>query len=150
MAGVAWLTLIYFVEPKAGKTSGREIATRIAQAIPDGARVWADGLIEARPETLFYARETAATEGREWNVCWKKAELTSAQLPPPGGFLVLRTDDDEAERYRSGGKLDQLEALLDDSVHRYRFVLYRVLTPCSQRMEIKESTGTSQVAMAPP
>lgn len=144
----AWFALILFVEPKAGNTSGREMANRISEVIPDGADIWADGLIEARPETLLYARSFAADEGRRFDVYWKKEALRSAVLPPAGEYLVLRTDDGEVERYRSRGVLSRLEPLLEESVHRYHFVLFRVRM--DERVTDRTSADLLRIAMAVP
>lgn len=153
-AAAAWLVLVYVVEPRAGSTSGRRIAARFAEVVPDGATVWADGLIEARPETLMYARRLAAKEGRHWEVLWKKTDVASAVLPPSGGYLALRKDDGETARYRDAGAMDRLETLLEGTVHRYSFTLFRVRATPDHALTKGDSAvaglGPSRLSLAPP
>ncbi len=67
-AAVWWVIV---AEPKRGLDSGREAGAQIGQWLPDGAEIWADELIESRPETLLYAQLEAAKEGRSIRPVWK-------------------------------------------------------------------------------
>lgn len=106
------------VEPRAS-TSGREAGIALAAHLPDGAEVWGDELIEARPEVLWYARREAASQGRTVRVRWVKG-LGSAAVPtPPGVLLALRSDGlvDECS-----GWVD-VEEIARGAVYKYRYVL---------------------------
>src|SRR5207247_1783307 len=59
-AGV-WIGIL---EPRERARSGREAGVAIGAVVADGMQVWADHMIEARPEVLWYARQEAARRGR--------------------------------------------------------------------------------------
>ena len=119
---------IMILEPRRGRTSGRDAGRALAAALPDGAIVWADDLIEARPETLWYAQREALRDGRVIRFSWVE-QGASLRLPEPGGYVILRDDagSDESDAARSQGLMDRLEAVERGSVHTYRFVVYRVV-----------------------
>ncbi|MEX2218092.1 MAG: glycosyltransferase family 39 protein [Phycisphaerales bacterium] len=132
------------IEPRQRAGSGREAGLRLAGAIaratlPDRAAIpelWSDHLIEARPEVLLYAeRELSraaalADAGARPRVLfrWTPGLSTSPRLPPPGHFLLLRTDADSGESaaYERAGLIPRLEPLAEDAVHKYAFTLYRI------------------------
>ncbi len=71
---------------KSGRDAGRAIAAMLAD-VPPG-EVWADHVIEARPEVLEAARRGL---GAGWPVRWVPG-LRNAERVPPGVVLVLRAD----------------------------------------------------------
>jgi 4-amino-4-deoxy-L-arabinose transferase-like glycosyltransferase len=124
-AGAAFHVLWF--EPRLRRTSGREAGIALAASFPDGAEVWANDLIEARPEVLLYAARHAAAEGRRVRVRWVPSLAAESPLPPRGGFVVLRTDAGSGERtaYAVAGRLAGLEPVAFGRVHKYAFTLYR-------------------------
>lgn len=125
LAGAAlW---IFVLEPRERARSGREAGIALAAVLPDGAEVYADHLIAARPEVLVYARREAARQGREVLVRWTPVPPHEPARPRRGGFLVLRTDEmsGEDEAFRRAGVLEGAERVMDGEVHKYTFAVYR-------------------------
>lgn len=120
--GAVYITVI---EPARRASSGAEAGAALGAALPAGAEVWANDLIEARPEVLLYARRAA---GRDLRVRWKPSLGASPSLPDPGGYVVLRTDAGSTElgAFQRAGLLDRLEESGAWTVHTYEFALYRV------------------------
>jgi 4-amino-4-deoxy-L-arabinose transferase-like glycosyltransferase len=104
--------------------SGRLPGERLGASLPDGAEVWAHDLVEARAETLMYAQRAAARDGRRVRIVWKP----DLDLPPPGGYLIIRTDSAsyELQRARDRGWLEKLDEVATGRVHVFDFALYRV------------------------
>lgn len=117
------------IEPRRRASSGREAGAALAAALPDGAEVWADGLVEARPEVLHAARSASASAHRRVTLRWMPARGGPPRLPPPGGFVVLRTDSglDEAGAVRRRGDADRLRAVAHGRVAQFAFTLYEVV-----------------------
>lgn len=53
MLSIGAASWIAHFEASGGKDSGREPGLALADAIPPGAIVWSEGMVEARPETLW-------------------------------------------------------------------------------------------------
>lgn len=86
---------VFLTDAQKVRSSGREVGQRLAQDLKpaQGERrvmLWADGLIEARPEILWYAQREAQRLGYELSVRWSPGWHT---LPPGGAALALRVDD---------------------------------------------------------
>ncbi|MBX3407001.1 MAG: glycosyltransferase family 39 protein [Phycisphaeraceae bacterium] len=111
--------------------TGRTAGAALAAAMPDGATVWADDLIEARPDTLLYARAAAAAEGRSMRPVWAKPWMHRAELPPAGDYLLIRIDEGsgEAERYAPHRVEGQLAPIAEGELGRYRYLLLLVVGP---------------------
>lgn len=109
-----------------GRAPGRALGEAIAAHAPhDGpVVVWANYLVEARPETLHYAERSAASRGVDVRVEWRPTELPRGELPEPGSFVALR--EVELAWMREAGVFDRLEPLHDGRVHKFEFTLYRV------------------------
>lgn len=107
-------------ETRRGADSGREPGLALADAIPPGATIWSEGMVEARPETLWYA---ARARGSGVRMLWKKDEIARLEVPPPGTLLLLREDEQQA--YEAAGRT--LEVLAQGRVHEYAFALVRVI-----------------------
>lgn len=103
------------------------VGADIARQAPAGTVIWADGLIEARPDVLLYARQAS---GGSLRPLWKKSEMRAGSMPPRGEgvYIALRSDEDsdETERYRAARAGGTLELVSEHAVGRYRFGLYRV------------------------
>ena len=115
---------IAVLEPDRRASSGREAGIALAAHLPDGAEVWADEMIEARPEVLLYAVREAAREGRRVRVRWLKPEFMPTDHPD-GLLLLLREDAliDEVARFEADGRFGALTELARGEVHKYTFVL---------------------------
>src|SRR5690606_23443896 len=69
-----------------GRAAGGAVAAAIVRDAPaDGTPVilWADEMIEARPEVLLYAAREAAAAGRGLRPVWAKHAMERGELPPP-------------------------------------------------------------------
>lgn len=110
------------LEPHRRASSGRGAGVALAAHLPDGAEVWADEMIEARPEVLLYAAREAAREGRQVRVRWIKPEFMPAEHPE-GLLLLLREDDLIDEVTGCVDRFGSLTELARGEVHKYRFVL---------------------------
>ncbi len=119
---------IVFQERQRDASSGRESGEALAGVIPDGAVVWADGVIEARPEVLHYAVAAAARGGRRVTARWLPGLHRGLELPAPGAFVLLRRDEmlSEMAAFERAGLRDRLVPLADGRVHKFDFVLCRV------------------------
>ncbi len=123
ISAAVWIGVL---EPRERARSGRDAGVSLGAALPDGAMVWADGMVEARPEVLWYAQREAARSGRKVQPVWitRMAELL---VLPRHGYLLMRTDSlmDEARAYREAGFMDRLTPVWEGRVHKYSCTLYR-------------------------
>jgi hypothetical protein len=121
LAAQVW---IWVLEPRLRAPSGREPAIALAQFIPDGSEVWADEIVDARPELLFYLQRAAAAQGKTVRPRWVIVSPDRPVLPAPGTFLLLRGYEEEP--YRRAGLMDRLRPVTTGQVHKYPFTLYQV------------------------
>ena len=121
-AGV-WIVAL---EPRERARSGREAGLSMAGALPDGAMVWADGMVEARPEVLWYAQQEAARQGRTVTPAWIP-HMAKVLAVPRHGYVLMRTDgqDPEEAAYRAAGLMDRFAKVWEGGVHKYSCALYR-------------------------
>jgi 4-amino-4-deoxy-L-arabinose transferase-like glycosyltransferase len=115
-------------------TTSRTVGTALAEALPAGATVWADDLIEARPDILLYARQAADSSGRTLTFLWAKPRMHKAELPEPteaGSFVLLRTDERSGEgpRYVEAMESQRLRLVMQSALGKYTFALFRVHDP---------------------
>lgn len=115
-------------------TTSRTVGTALAEALPAGATVWADDLIEARPDILLYARQAADSSGRTLTFLWAKPRMHKAELPEPteaGSFVLLRTDERSGEgpRYVEAMESQRLRLVTQSALGKYTFALFRVHDP---------------------
>lgn len=130
----AWPVLLTTAAVLAGvflpksKADSLTAGTALAAMMPDGGSVWADALVEARPDVLLYARK----ERPALRPLWKKAEMQRGAMPPAGAYILLRTDEqgDETKNYRAAIAAQTLMAVGEGQVGRYRYRVYR-RTPLS-------------------
>jgi len=111
--------------------TGQAVGARLAEALPDGATVWADDLIEARPDILLYAKQAAAASGRSLTCVWAKPRMHQAELPGPsaaGSYVLLRTDDQSGEgpRYVEAMESQRIRLVAQDKLGEYTFALFSV------------------------
>lgn len=121
---VGWFAWVAVAEPRRGGDSGRAPGIALAAHLPDGAVVYANGAIEARPETLYYARRAAAADGRTVRALWAKRELAEPRALPAGAYLLLRPN--ERRRLAAEHPGLALRELAWTDVHVYRFGLFRL------------------------
>jgi len=119
---IAAAVYIGYFEPGKRATSGREAGLELGRMLPAGAVVWADHMIEARPELLLYAMRAAPEKGIR--VVWVPGMSAQAALPRRG-FLVLRTDaqSGEAQAYERAGLMDRLREVGRGKVHKFEYVV---------------------------
>ncbi len=118
-------------EPKRGTDSGRDPGESLATHLPDGAEVWANAMIEGRPELLWYAHTTAARDDRAVRMRWMPVQLKNAVAPPVGTYLLLKTRStskahrqSEFDRYLEKYN-DHVQEISRGRVHKYDYVLLR-------------------------
>jgi 4-amino-4-deoxy-L-arabinose transferase-like glycosyltransferase len=112
-----------------GRQAGLDLGSTVASLASPGERfeLWANDMIEARPETLLFAKQRANASGVGLRPLWKP-ELASADLPPAGTLLGLRTDDRSGEHQliAQRGWSDRLEPIWSGQAHVFEFSVYRV------------------------
>lgn len=128
---IAALIGIYAVGPspphRDGRRAGELLAANIADRLgptPGPLEIWADNLVEARPEVLWYATHEAPRHGLVLRPKWVPQSI-SADLPAPGHLIVLRTDDLSLEHLRFADD-PRLEPVADGELRMYRYTVYRV------------------------
>ncbi|MEO1583170.1 MAG: glycosyltransferase family 39 protein [Planctomycetota bacterium] len=143
------------VERREAIKSGREPGIAIADALAEDTslpiELWADELIEARPETLLATERRGEELGRElrvfWSASWDPVEADGPSLPAaPAGlarYAVLRRDTDqygssELERFVEAGLAHRLVPVYDggiypdgtdnegNTVYRYPITVFRI------------------------
>ncbi|MCC6320428.1 MAG: glycosyltransferase family 39 protein [Phycisphaerales bacterium] len=116
-----------FVAMRNDPDDSTEAARTVAAALPQGGTLWADDLVEARPDVLLYAQRRAAEVGEHLRPLWKKSAMLAGTLPGPGEFIVVRTDDKSTERRRYGAAVADGKLVLvnEGRVGKFRFEVYR-------------------------
>ncbi len=118
-----------YEQPRRG-TSGREPASALASAIAGASegravRVYADEMVEARPELLWYALRRVHERGGLARGRWASAPEVASALQG-GALAVVRTDADSDERGRLAREFGVETVVLHEGrVHRYDFALVR-------------------------
>jgi len=117
-----------FMEPRRLEVSGKEAGDALAEALPGECVLYADWLVEARPEVLHYARERAGQLGRRVRVRW----IDFDSFAPAAGersVLVVRTDAHGDERLRGclAPFLDNWRTTHTGTVYKYAFVVVESL-----------------------
>ncbi|MBS0197415.1 MAG: glycosyltransferase family 39 protein [Planctomycetes bacterium] len=136
---VAALAVSAWVERRRGEvTSGRAAGLALGELLKGPAELWADEMIDQRPEVLWYARERAVARGQPIRVRWipwstGRASPPAPALPPSGSYLVLRHDPPPRDLSRSELALFQDAkliknsqiALFSGSAHNFTFSCYQ-------------------------
>jgi 4-amino-4-deoxy-L-arabinose transferase-like glycosyltransferase len=106
-----------------GRSAGQRLAQHLTELLPPGREIWADHLIEARPEVLWYAQESAQDSGSPPTRFWWRPPGPNT---PKNGGLLLRDDpeSDEATRARTEGWLNGMHEAAQGDVYKYRYRLY--------------------------
>jgi 4-amino-4-deoxy-L-arabinose transferase-like glycosyltransferase len=129
IASVAWFQ--YDVR-RPRHQEGRHAGAAIAGHLPHDAEVWANDLVEARPDVLLYAESWARRDSRTIHPRWKKPQLLGGEVPPqtPGrdSFLLLREDDESTEvsRYRDHLASGTLRRVASGRIAKYEWTLLQV------------------------
>lgn len=124
------------LEPRDARSTARPEGPALAAALPDGAEVWADGFVGAKPELLWYARRDAALAGKRVRPLWKHQEIAAAVLPPANVYMVLNTK--ELERYTSAGAGDLLETVAQGRADTTVWLLVRVKAPSGDQSDLDQ------------
>lgn len=124
---IAGMISIPLTEASRERSSGRAAGRAVGELLPDGAEVWADHAVEARPEILLYAQRRARELGREVTPVWTPASPARATpFPPPGNFVLLRADAASGEQARYDRAGARLTPVWSGRVHKFDCVLSRV------------------------
>ncbi len=111
-----------FFERDQRRSSGQDAGLAVAAAIDaargtvDPVEVWADGMIEARPEVLLYAQRAVDAPIR---VRWMRPGDAERPLPAPGSLVLMRTDAQGDERARFAG----VRVVAEGTVHKFEWAL---------------------------
>ncbi|MCC6428601.1 MAG: glycosyltransferase family 39 protein [Phycisphaerales bacterium] len=121
---LAGMVTVWLSQPRLSRIGGREAGAKIAGVISPGSNIWADHLIEARPDVLWYASNG---DGQARKVEWK-ALSADCPVPPVNHYLILRDDPQAGElsRYQQAGRMSRLEEVSAGSVYQYTFRVFRV------------------------
>src|SRR5690606_23128449 len=95
---------------------------------PGPVELWANEMVETRPEVLLYAARAAAPEGVAVRPLWAKPAMRRGELPAPGGYLLLKADGTRArepEMFARAIESGRLAPVAEGTVHEFEFVLYR-------------------------
>jgi hypothetical protein len=107
-----------------GREAGAAIASisRQARGAISPVQVWANGLIDARPDVLLYARQSRP----DLLPRWTPHAFAAGELPPPGSLIILRIDaeGDERPHYEQAILDSRLIAIGDGEVGRYKFRVF--------------------------
>jgi 4-amino-4-deoxy-L-arabinose transferase-like glycosyltransferase len=123
---ISGLVAIHLSEPRRLRVSGRNAGAELAAMVPPGSAVWADYLIEARPDVLWYAGRMGGASSMR--IQWRPLATRLDRPTDPSTYLVLRDDPEagEYDAYASAGLLNGLEEVGSGSVYLYSF---RVVHP---------------------
>lgn len=116
-------------EPKREWSSGRSAGVTLAASLPDRCELWADGLVEARPEVIRAATDTARTQGRSVRARWipLSAEPDWTKADPAARVFVLLRDDelgDEWSQAQRAGWSMHLAPVTTGTAHKYSYRLF--------------------------
>ncbi len=112
---------------------GRRTGAAIAVHLPHDAEVWANDLVEARPDVLLYAESSARSASRTIHPRWKKPQLLVGEVPAPTPgretFLLLREDVESTElsRYRDHLTSGVLRRIASGRIAKYEWTLLHVV-----------------------
>jgi len=131
--GLPWIALlavvfaVYLVAVERGVrgTSGRDAGRALAEVLPAGAVVVADGAVEARPEVMLYAERAGDGPPRwVWAPAWDDRVLDAAGA----GWALIRTDamGDERAVLERLGVPPGAEPEWSGRVHLFDLELHRI------------------------
>lgn len=117
-------------DARSGRSAGVAVGKSIAEQVdlPDsaaGVEFWADHLVEARPELLWYASKEASRAGLTLRPLWVRQGRVPV-LPPVGHLIALRTDDLSLEHLAFEGLVGRLRPIAEARVHKFTFTVFQV------------------------
>lgn len=142
------LASAYFVaisEIQREQSSGRSAGVTLAASLPDHCELWADALVEARPEVIQAAINAAHSQGRTVRARWislaREPDWTRAD-PNARVFVLLRDDElgNEWAQATTDGWAQQLVPITTGTAHKYS---YRLLEhPTQSQTQTQTQTPT--------
>ncbi|MFN0133723.1 MAG: ArnT family glycosyltransferase [Phycisphaerales bacterium] len=103
------------------RRSGRSAGEALSAALPDGAVVQADYLVEARPDVLWYAQRRAARDERRLEMRWTPGLGRHGELAT-GEYACVRTDTTEAAELK---ERIEVETVATGTIRQYRYEVVR-------------------------
>lgn len=123
------------------RTSGKAFGVELGAYLTRPAELWADQVIDTRPEVVMAAVDVARSHQVGIRARWMPVSLwrrehgeTSVPMPPVGSYVLLRTDDlprrdqyelDEEREYAS--VMHRLREVHRGMVHNFEYRLYEVI-----------------------
>lgn len=106
----------------------------IAAALPADAIVWANDLVEARPDVFLYAMKSAAASGHRLEPLWMKQAMLENRVPVSGptlAYILIRDDPESGEglRYRPLLADMRIQPIARGRISKYSWVLCSVRPP---------------------
>jgi hypothetical protein len=123
----ALASVIYTENRRADHTSGKPAGIALGKVLEGSTQVWANALMDNRPEVLYYARQSAAELGREVRVRWVPPQHNGqGDLPmPPRGSYVALLEGDELVAYEQAGLLTGMHEVFRGQAHKFLFRVYQ-------------------------
>jgi 4-amino-4-deoxy-L-arabinose transferase-like glycosyltransferase len=125
--GSWWFVALTSLSPTADQMAAVAAAKALTLGPEAGGReLWSNDAIEARPDLLWLIGRTSPG----LTIRWEKARLVNGELPPPGTFVLLRSDAGSAESKVLESQFQQhlLELRGSANIRSFRFVLCKVMT----------------------
>lgn len=123
------------------RTSGKAFGVELGEYLTRPAELWADQVIDTRPEVVMAAVDIARTHNIAIRARWMPVSLwrrehgeASVPMPPVGSYVLLRTDDlprrdqyelDEEHEYAH--VMPRLREVHRGMVHNFEYRLYEVI-----------------------
>ena len=129
---IAAIASIFYTEHRrAERTSGKPAGIALGEVLEDGQVVWANGLMDNRPEVLYYARQRAHQLGRQVSVLWvppNHGGQGELPVPPAGEILVVVSapEVEELAAYENAGLLRGMREVFRGQAHKFAFRAYEV------------------------
>lgn len=130
LAAGIWLPM---EEARRDRNSGRDAGEKLAAALPTGAFIASDLMLDTRPELFYYARHWARSHGKRLGIAWIPVQ-TKTVVPEWGTHWVIRTDEGdefnkEWSRLQSLGWTSQWQEVYQGSLQRGKFQFKVFKTP---------------------
>lgn len=123
------------------RTSGKSFGLQLGSYLTHDAQLWADQVIDTRPEVIMAAVNVAHAKGIHIRPRWMPISLwrtqsheTTVPLPPAGSFVLLRTDDQPRrdqyeldEEHEYAHYMPRLRHIHTGKVHNFEYQLFEVL-----------------------
>lgn len=123
------------------RTSGKAFGAHLGAALTHPGELWADQVIDTRPEVVMAAVQAARERGIAVRPRWKPVSLwrrehgvASVPVPPVGSYLLLRTDDQPRrdayeldEEREFAPVMSRLREVHRGMVHNFEYRLYEVI-----------------------